>query len=280
MGIRTYRPYTSSIRFRTSSTFEELTKERPEKSLTESLHRHGGRNSYGRLTMRHRGGGHKQRYRMIDFHRRKEGIKARVESIEYDPVRSARIALLHYADNTKSYILAPFELKVGRDVEAGPQAPLEVGNALPLRNIPMGIPIHNIELIRGRGGQLVRSAGVAATLMAKEGNFGNVKLPSGEIRIIHLDCYATLGQVGNLDHEKISYGKAGKSRHFGWRPKVRGVAMNPVDHPHGGGQGKSKGGGGRQHPVSPWGQLAKGFKTRRKHKPSDKFILQRRKKTI
>lgn len=280
MGIRTYRPYTSSIRFRTSSTFEELTKDRPEKSLTEPLRRHGGRNSYGRLTMRHRGGGHKQRYRTIDFHRRKEGIKAKVESIEYDPVRSARIALLHYADNTKSYILAPLELKVGHDVEAGPQAPLEVGNALPLRSIPMGTPIHNIELIRGRGGQLVRSAGVAATLMAKEGNFGNVKLPSGEIRMIHLDCYATLGQVGNLDHEKISYGKAGKSRHLGWRPKVRGVAMNPVDHPHGGGQGKSKGGGGRQHPVSPWGQLAKGFKTRRKHKSSDKFILQRRKKAI
>lgn len=278
MGIRTYRPYTSSIRFKASSTFEELTKSKPEKSLTESLHRHGGRNCHGRLTMRHRGGGHKQRYRIVDFRRNKHLIKAKVEAIEYDPVRSARIALLNYADGEKRYILAPLGLEVGREVESGPEAAPEIGNSLPLRNVPMGMPIHNIELVKGRGGQLVRSAGMAATLMAKEGDYANVKLPSGEIREIHLDCYATLGQVGNLDHEKIVYGKAGKSRHLGWRSTVRGVAMNPVDHPNGGGQGKSKGGGGRQHPVSPWGQLAKGFKTRRKHKPSDKFIVQHRKK--
>ncbi len=278
MGIRTYRPYTSSIRFKKSSTFEELTREQPEKSLTESLHRTGGRNSYGRLTMRHRGGGHKQRYRLVDFRRNKHGVKAKVETIEYDPVRSARIALIKYVDGEKSYILAPLGLEIGREVESGPQAPAEIGNALPLRNIPMGMPLHNIELNRGRGGQLVRSAGMAATLTAKEGDYGNVKLPSGEVRMIHLDCFATLGQVGNLDHEKIAYGKAGKSRHMGWRSHVRGVAMNPVDHPMGGGQGKSKGGGGWHHPVSPWGQLAKGLKTRQKHKPTDKFIVERRKK--
>lgn len=278
MGIRTYRPYTSSIRFKASSTFEELTKGTPEKGLTEPLRRRGGRNAHGRLTMRHRGGGHKQRYRLVDFRRRRHGVKAKVAAIEYDPVRSARIALIEYVDGEKSYILSPLGLEVGRQVESGPEAALEIGNALPLRKIPMGMPLHNIELVKGRGGQLVRSAGMTATLMAKEGDYGNVKLPSGEVRLIHLDCYATLGQVGNLDHEKISYGKAGKSRHLGWRPRVRGVAMNPVDHPMGGGQGKSKGGGGWHHPSSPWGQLAKGLKTRQKHKPTDRFILQRRKK--
>ncbi len=278
MGIRTYRPYTSSIRHKASSTFDELTKGTPEKSLTEHLKRRGGRNAHGRLTMRHRGGGHKQRYRVVDFQRKKHGIKAKVEAIEYDPIRSARIALLSYADGIKSYILAPLGLEVGKEVESGPQAAPETGNALPLRNIPMGMALHNIELSKGRGGQLVRSAGMAATLMAKDGDYGNVKLPSGEIRMIHLDCYATLGQVGNLDHEKIAYGKAGKSRHLGWRPRVRGMAMNPIDHPNGGGQGKSKGGGGRQHPVSPWGQLAKGLKTRQKYKPTDKFIIEHRKK--
>ena len=278
MGIRTYRPLTSSIRFKASATFEELTKDTPEKSLTESLHRKGGRNAHGRLTMRHRGGGHKQRYRIVDFRRNKHGVKAKVESIEYDPVRSARIALIKYADGEKSYILAPVGLEVGKEVESGPQVVPETGNALPLRNIPMGMPLHNIEIMKGKGGQLVRSAGGAATLMAKEGDYGNIKLPSGEIRMVHLDCYATLGQVGNLDHEKVIYGKAGKSRHLGWRPRVRGVAMNPVDHPLGGGQGKSKGGGGWHHPVSPWGQLAKGLKTRRRHKPSSKFIIQRRTK--
>jgi large subunit ribosomal protein L2 len=278
MGIRTYRPYTSSIRFKASSTFEELTRERPEKSLTEPLRKTGGRNSYGRLTMRHRGGGHKQRYRIIDFKRNKIGVKAKVESIEYDPARSSRIALLTYTDGEKRYILAPLGLEVGKEVQAGPEAAPEVGNALPLRAIPLGLPLHNIELMKGRGGQLVRSAGMAATLMAKDGDYGNLKLPSGEIRKIHLDCYATIGQVGNLDHEKISYGKAGKSRHLGWRPRVRGMVMNPIDHPMGGGQGKSKGGGGRHHPCSPWGQPAKGFKTRQKYKPSDKFILERRKR--
>jgi len=278
MPIRSYRPYTSSIRFKESQTFEEITREHPEKSLTEPRRRTGGRNCYGRLTMRHRGGGHKQRYRVIDFRRDKRGVKARVETIEYDPNRSARIALLKYPDDEKRYILAPLGLEVGKEVEAGPQASPETGNALPLRNIPMGLPLHNIELIPGRGAQLVRSAGMAATLMAKEGDYGNVKLPSGEVRMIHLDCYATLGQVGNLEHEKISLGKAGKSRHLGWRPRVRGVAMNPVDHPNGGGQGKSKGGGGWHHPVSPLGQLAKGLKTRPKHKTSGRWILERRKK--
>ena len=278
MAIRSYRPYTSSIRFRKSSTFEEVTKDYPEKSLTEPLRRNGGRNCHGRLTMKHRGGGHKQRYRLIDFRRDKRGVKARVEAIEYDPNRSARIALLNYPDGEKRYIIAPLGLEVGKEVEAGPQAAMETGNALPLRNIPMGLPLHNLELNPGRGAQLVRSAGMAAILMAKEGDYGNVKLPSGEIRMIHLDCYATLGQVGNLDNEKISLGKAGKSRHLGWRPHVRGVAMNPIDHPHGGGQGKSKGGGGWHHPVSPWGQLAKGFKTRQKYKPSERWILERRKR--
>ncbi len=278
MGIRTYRPYTSSIRHKASSTFEELTKGTPEKKLTESLHRHGGRNNRGRLTMRHRGGGHKQRYRIVDFRRNKRDVKAVVEAIEYDPVRSARIALLRYADGVKTYILAPVGIEVGREVQSGPEAAPEVGNALPLRAIPMGLAIHNIELVIGRGGQMVRSAGMAATLMAKEGDYANVKLPSGEIRKVHLECYATIGQVGNLDHEKISYGKAGKSRHLGWRSHVRGVAMNPVDHPNGGGQGKSKGGGGWHHPVSPWGQIAKGLKTRRKHKLSDRHIVQRRRK--
>jgi large subunit ribosomal protein L2 len=278
MGIRTYRPYTSSIRFKASHTFEEITKTTPEKSLTEPLRKRGGRNAHGRLTMRHRGGGHKQRYRIIDFRRNKHGVKAKVASIEYDPVRSARIALLEYADGEKRYILAPLGLEVGREVESGPTAAPEIGNAMPLRNVPMAMSIHNIELVKGRGGQMVRSAGGAATLMAKEGDYGNVKLPSGEIRMIHLDCYATLGQIGNLEHEKISYGKAGKSRHMGWRPRVRGMVMNPIDHPMGGGQGKSKGGGGWHHPCSPWGQAAKGLKTRRKHKPTDKFILERRKK--
>ncbi len=278
MGIRTYRPYTSSIRFKASSTFDELTKHEPEKSLTRPIRKTGGRNSYGRLTMRHRGGGHKQRYRIIDFKRDKRDVKAKVVGIEYDPNRSARIALLEYTDGEKRYILAPIGLEVGREVQAGPEAAPEIGNALPLRNIPMGLPLHNVEIARGRGGQLVRSAGMTATLMAKEGDYGNVKLPSGEIRLVHLDCYATLGQIGNLDHEKIAYGKAGKSRHMGWRPRVRGMVMNPIDHPNGGGQGKSKGGGGWHHPVSPWGQLAKGLKTRRKHKPSDKLILERRKK--
>ena len=278
MGIKTYRPFTSSIRTKASSTFEELTRSRPEKKLTEALRKRGGRNAHGRLTMRHRGGGHKQRYRLVDFKRNKPGVSAKVESIEYDPTRSARVALLRYADGEVRYILAPMGLEVGREVRSGADAAPEVGNALPLRAIPMGLPIHNIELSPGRGGQMVRSAGMAATLMAKEGDYANVKLPSGEIRRVHLNCLATIGQVGNADHEKISFGKAGKSRHLGWRPRVRGMVMNPIDHPNGGGQGKSKGGGGWHHPVSPWGQIAKGLKTRKKHKTTDQFIVQRRKR--
>jgi large subunit ribosomal protein L2 len=278
MSIKTYRPITSSMRQKTSSSFEEITRSRPEKKLTESLRKKGGRNAHGRLTMRHRGGGHKQRYRIVDFKRNKHDVSAKVETIEYDPSRSSRVALLRYADGELRYILAPLGLEVGREVRSGSEAAPEVGNALPLRAIPMGMPVHNIEIAPGRGGQLVRSAGMAATLMAKEGDYANVKLPSGEIRRVHLSCFATIGQVGNVEHEKISYGKAGKSRHLGWRPHVRGVAMNPVDHPNGGGQGKSKGGGGWHHPVSPWGQIAKGLKTRKKHKTTDQFIIQRRKR--
>lgn len=274
MGIRTYRPHTPGLRFRVSHTFEEITKQKPEKSLTEPMKRTGGRNNQGRLTMRHRGGGHKQRYRIIDFKRDKRGVTASVTSIEYDPIRTARVALLQYADGQKRYILAPIGLKVGASVQAGPDAPIEVGNALPLRNVPLGYPIHNLELTIGRGGQMIRSAGTAAEITSKEGDYAQVKLASGELRKIHADCYATLGQVGNTEHENISLGKAGKSRHLGWRPTVRGMAMNPVDHPMGGGQGKSKGG---PHPCSPWGQIAKGLKTRKKHKWTDKFIVQRRK---
>jgi large subunit ribosomal protein L2 len=274
MGIRTYRPHTPGLRFRVSHTFEEITKDKPEKKLTERLQRTGGRNNQGRLTMRHRGGGHKQRYRVIDFKRDKRGVAATVLSIEYDPIRTARIALLQYVDNEKRYILAPIGLKVGAAIQSGPDAPIEVGNALPLRNVPLGYPIHNLEMTIGRGGQMIRSAGTAAEVMSKEGDYAQVKLPSGEMRKVHMDCYATLGQVGNTEHENISLGKAGKSRHLGWRPTVRGMVMNPVDHPMGGGQGKSKGG---PHPCSPWGQLAKGLKTRKKHKWTDKFIVQRRK---
>ncbi|MBV9462818.1 MAG: 50S ribosomal protein L2 [Verrucomicrobiae bacterium] len=273
MGIKTYRPYTPGLRYRVSSTFDEITKDKPERELTESLHKRGGRNNQGRLTMRHRGGGHKQRYRIIDFKRDKRGVPAQVEAIEYDPIRTARIALLKYQDGSKRYILAPAGLKVGATVQAGPEAPVEVGNALPLRKIPLGYPIHNLELTIGRGGQIVRSAGSAAEVTGKDGDYGQIKLPSGEIRKIHLECYATLGQVGNAEHENISLGKAGKTRHLGWRPTVRGMVMNPVDHPMGGGQGKSKGG---PHPCSPWGQIAKGLKTRQKHKWTDKFIVQRR----
>jgi len=276
MGVKTYRPYTPGLRYRVSPTFEEITKDTPEKSLTEPLRRRGGRNNQGRLTMRHRGGGHKQRYRLVDFKRDKRGVAARVEAIEYDPVRSARIALLKYADGQKRYILAPNGLKVGAAVQSGPEAPIEVGNALPLEKVPLGYPIHNLELTIGRGGQIVRSAGAAAELTAKEGDYAQVRLPSGEIRKIHLQCYATLGQVGNIEHENISLGKAGRHRWMGRRPASRAVAKNPVDHPMGGGEGKSSGG---RHPCSPWGQKAKGLHTR-KTKPSDKFIIKRRKSKI
>ena len=278
MGIKTYRPLTPGQRFKTSPTFEEITKDRPEKSLLEPLRKSGGRNVHGRMTMRRRGGGHKQHYRIIDYKRDKHGIPAKVAGIEYDPNRSARIALLHYVDGEKRYILAPNGLKVGQTLLSGPDAPAEVGNALPLRAIPMALAVHGIEINRGKGAQIARSAGMAAQLMSKEGDYVQIKLPSGEIRRFHVECYATIGQVGNLDHDSISLGKAGRARHLGRRPASRAVAKNPVDHPMGGGQGKSKSGGGWHHPCSPWGQLAKGFKTRKKHKWTDKFIVKDRRK--
>lgn len=278
MALRNFRPLTPTQRFKTIPAFQEITKSKPTKGLIEVKKRSGGRNNNGRLTSRHIGGGHKQKYRKVDFKRRKHGISADVAAIEYDPNRSARIALIKYADGELSYILAPDGLAVGAKVMSGADAPPEIGNALPLRAIPLGTNIHNIELMPGRGGQVARSAGQQATLNNREGGYALVKLPSGEIRKIHEDAYATVGQVGNVDHMNVSSGKAGRTRWQGRRPHVRGMAMNPIDHPMGGGQGKSKGGGGRHHPVSPWGQLAKGFKTRSKHKPSDRFIMERRKK--
>ena len=275
MGIKKFKPVTPSLRYRTVSDFAEVTKKTPEKSLLEPLTRSGGRNNNGRITMRRRGGGHKQRYRVIDFKRRKLNVPAKVNAIEYDPNRSARIALLFYADGEKRYILAPNDLKVGDTVVAGPDADIQPGNALPLERIPLGSMIHNIEMTAGKGGQMVRSAGAFAQLMAKDGDRVTLKLPSGEMRMVRKECYATLGQVGNLTHENVVIGKAGKSRWLGRRPKVRGVAMNPVDHPHGGGEGKSSGG---RHPVTPWGQPTKGYKTRKKHKLSDKMIVRRRAK--
>lgn len=256
------------------AAFTEITKSTPEKSLTASLKKSGGRNSNGRITSRARGGGHKRKYRVIDFKRNKIGIPAKVFSIEYDPNRSARIALLHYVDGEKRYILAPDGLKVGDKVMAGEGAEIKAGNALKIKDIPLGSFIHNVEIKPGKGGQIGRSAGMAIQLMAKEGKYAQLKLPSGEVRLISLECMATYGVVGNSDHENISLGKAGRSRWLGRRPKTRGVAMNPVDHPMGGGEGKSSGGG---HPVSPWGQPAKGLKTRKKKNPSDKYIIKRRK---
>ena len=272
MGIRRLKPTSPGVRFVSVSDFSEITKDEPEKRLTCSLKKTGARNNQGRITVRFRGGGHKRRYRIIDFKRDKWGVPAKVASIEYDPNRSARIALLHYADGEKRYILAPLGLQVGDVVMAGPEAEIRPGNALPLRSIPLGTFIHNLELYPGRGGQLVRSAGTYAQLMAKEGRYAHVRLPSGEIRLFLLDCMATVGQVGNVDHENITLGKAGRSRWLGRRPHVRGTAMNPVDHPHGGGEGRTKG----RHPVSPWGWPTKGYKTRKK-KVSDKWIVKRRK---
>lgn len=277
MPLKSFRPLTPTARFKTLPDFSEITKDKPEKKLTESLKKTGGRNNNGRLTMRHRGGGHKRRYRIIDFKRNKRGVAAEVVAIEYDPNRSARLALLHYSDGERTYILAPVGLGVGAKVSAGENAEPAVGNALPLKSIPLGSAIHNIELTPGRGGQIIRSAGSQAILANREGGYALIKLASGEIRKINENCYATIGQVGNPEHMNISSGKAGRTRWLGRRPHVRGMVMNPVDHPMGGGQGKSKGGGGRHHPMSPWGQLAKGFKTRRKHKTSDRFIVQRRK---
>lgn len=274
MGIKTNKPTSPGRRFQSSSTFEEITRKVPERSLLKAVKKRGGRNSMGRITVRHRGGGHKRLYRVIDYKRDKDGIPARVASIEYDPNRSANIALLHYADGEKRYILAPHRLQVGDRIVSGPGAEIKIGNTLPLNEIPLGTTIHNIELNVGHGGQMARSAGNYARLMAKEGKYAQMKLPSGEVRMVLLQCRATIGQVGNLDHENLSVGKAGRKRWLGKRPHVRGVAMNPVDHPHGGGEGKSSGG---RHPVTPWGVPSKGYKTRSK-KASDKLIVKRRKK--
>lgn len=274
MPVKKFKPTSPGRRQMTVLSFEELTKKEPEKSLLAPLNKKAGRNANGRITVRHQGGGHKRRYRIIDFKRLKDGIPAKVAAIEYDPNRSANIALLHYMDGEKRYILAPNGLKVGDMVESGPDADIKVGNCLPLRNIPVGSVIHNIELRPGKGGQIVRSAGASAQLMAKEGDYAHVRLPSGEVRLIHVNCRATIGQVGNLDHENVTLGKAGRSRWLGIRPTVRGSVMNPVDHPHGGGEGRAP--VGRKYPVSPWGKIAIGGKTRKK-KPSDKMIVKRRK---
>lgn len=276
MALKTFRPLTPTQRFKALPSFDEVTKSKPEKSLLAPLKKSGGRNNRGRITSRHIGGGHKKKYRLIDFKRQKFGVQAEVVGIEYDPNRTARIALIQYTDGEKSYILAPTGLNVGMKVSSGETAPPEVGNALPLSKIPLGTAIHNIELVPGRGGQVARSAGQQGILSNREAGYGLVKMPSGEIRKIHETAIATIGQVGNVEHMNESAGKAGRTRWLGRRPHVRGMVMNPVDHPMGGGQGKSKGGGGRHHPMSPWGQLAKGFKTRRKHKPSNGFIVQRR----
>jgi len=275
MAIRKLKPNTPGTRYMTISTFEEITKTTPEKALTVSLKKSGGRNNLGRLTMRSRGGGHKRKYRIIDFKRNKFGVSAKVFSIEYDPNRSARIALLHYADGDKRYIIAPNGLKVGDVVSSGDGVEIKIGNAMKLRDVPLGSYIHNVELKPGKGGQLGRSAGNAIQLTSKEGDYAHLKLPSGEVRMVHLECMATYGTVGNSDHMNLSLGKAGRSRWLGIKPKVRGVVMNPVDHPMGGGEGRSSGGG---HPVSPWGQPAKGLKTRKKKNPSNKYIIKRRTK--
>ncbi len=275
MGIKRYKPITPSLRFTRLPDFAEITKTQPEKSLTVCLRRTGGRNAYGRMTARHRGGGHRRTYRIIDFKRDKDGIEARVIAIEYDPNRSARIVLLEYADGERRYILAPGDLNVGDSVMSGEDAPPKVGNCMPLSRIPLGMTVHNIEMRRNRGGILVRSAGLGATLMSREGKFAHVRLPSGEVRLIPVLCRATIGQVGNSEHESVSLGKAGRSRWLGRRPKVRGVAMNPVDHPMGGGEGKSSGG---RHPCSPWGKLSKGGKTRKRSKPTSHIIKSRKDK--
>jgi large subunit ribosomal protein L2 len=275
MAIKKFRPLTPTLRYRTVADFSELTDKAPEKSLLEPLPKTGGRNNQGRLTSRHRGGGHKRMYRKIDFKRDKLNIPSKVTAIEYDPNRSARVALLNYADGEKRYILSPLGLKVGDQVIAAETADIKPGNCLPLEKVPLGIFVHNVELQHGKGGQIVRAAGGYAQIMAKEGNYVQLRLPSGEVRIVRKECFATIGQIGNLDHENLVWGKAGKTRWKGVRPHVRGVAMNPVDHPLGGGEGKSSGG---RHPVSPWGQPTKGYKTRKKKKLSSKYILRRRSK--
>ena len=274
MGIKRYKPYTPSRRHMSVSTFEEITKSTPEKSLVVHIKKSSGRNNQGKLTVRHRGGGAKKKYRIIDFKRNKDGIPAKVTGIEYDPNRTANIALICYLDGTKSYILAPVGLKVGDTLMNGTEAEVKLGNTLPMRSIPVGASIHNIEMKPGKGGQLVRSAGNVAQLMAKEGKYATVKLPSGEMRLLPIDCRATIGQVGNIDHELIKIGKAGRKRHMGIRPTVRGSVMNPNDHPHGGGEGRAP--IGRPSPMTPWGKPALGYKTRKKHKSSSKYIIRPR----
>jgi len=274
MALKKFRPVTASLRFTVLSDFTDITRKSPERSLLEKKKSNAGRNAHGRVTVRHRGGGHRQHYRIIDFKRDKRNIAAKVAGIEYDPNRSAHIALLHYLDGEKRYILAPIGLQVNQTVLAGEDVEPAVGNSLPLSRIPLGMPIHNIELRKGCGGQIVRTAGGVAEIMAREGEYAHIKLPSGEIRMVSVQCYATVGQVGNLEHESVSYGKAGRKRWLGIRPTVRGVAMNPVDHPMGGGEGRTSGGGPSR---SPWGQLSKGKKTRTPRKASSKFIVKRRK---
>ncbi len=276
MSIRKFKPTSPALRHMSVSSFDEITKTTPEKSLLTSLTKSGGRNNLGRITIRHRGGGAKRKYRIIDFKRSKDGIPGRVASIEYDPNRTSNIALINYVDGEKRYILAPAGLKVGDVIESGENADIIVGNCLKLKDMPVGTNVHNVELKPGKGGQLVRSAGAVAQLMAKEGKFAQLKLPSGEFRLISIECRATIGQVGNISHELITIGKAGKTRHKGFRPHVRGSAMNPVDHPHGGGEGKT--GIGKPAPVTPWGKPALGYKTRQKNKKSDKYIVRRRTK--
>ncbi len=274
MALKTFKPNTPGLRQKTVLVRSEVTADRPEKSLTVKLSKNAGRDTFGRISVRRRGGGHKRAYRIIDFKRNKYGVPGTVKTIEYDPNRSANIALVFYADGEKRYIIAPKGLTVGSQVQSGPNAPLTVGNALPLKNIPLGLTVHNVELTLGRGGQLVRSAGVGATVIAKEGDYVTLRLPSGEMRMVFSECYATIGELGNEDHMNVSLGKAGASRHLGRRPKVRGVVMNPVDHPHGGGEGKTAAG---RHPVTPWGKPTKGAKTRSKKNPSNKFIVKKRK---
>ena len=274
MGIKKYNPTTPGLRGMTVSTFEEITTDKPEKSLTVTLKKHSGRNSRGKITVRHRGGGYRPKYRIIDFKRNKDGVPGNVTTIEYDPNRSANIALIVYGDGEKRYIIAPQGLKVGDVIYSGPDADIKVGNALPLANIPVGTVIHNVEMKPGKGAQMVRAAGNGAQLMAKEGDYAQVRLPSGEVRRVRMECRATIGEVGNNDHQNINIGKAGKKRHMGIRPTVRGSVMNPNDHPHGGGEGKA--GIGRVGPVTPWGKPALGYKTRKKNKASDKYIVKGR----
>ncbi|MFA5867963.1 MAG: 50S ribosomal protein L2 [Actinomycetota bacterium] len=275
MGIKKYKPTTPSRRYMSSSSFEEITKDKPEKALTSTLKKSGGRNVYGRITTRHKGGGHKRKYRLIDFMRDKDGIPAKVAAIEYDPNRSANIALLNYADGEKRYIVAPVGLKPGDAVMSGESADIKPGNALRIKDIPLGTVIHNVEIKAGQGAKLCRSAGCMAQLVAKEGEYGQVKMASGEVRLVGIEAKATIGQVGNSDHSNLTVGKAGRSRWLGIRPSVRGTAMNPVDHPHGGGEGKNKSAG--RHPVTPWGKPTLGYRTR-KSKPSDKMIVRGRKR--